>query len=74
LEGSWNLLSYQAVAAHQGVGVSGSIARAIAVPDSGLHHVVALHIARSTLSCHTPCQIRRERELFFVGKPSVIFA
>jgi exodeoxyribonuclease V alpha subunit len=59
--------------AHQGVGVSGSIARTIAVPDSGLHHLVALHIARSKWSCHTPCQLRRERELFFVGKAKCHF-
>ena len=34
-------LLYKAVWAHQGIGVSGSIARTIAVPDSGLQHLVA---------------------------------
>jgi hypothetical protein len=64
---------YQVVSADQGVGVSGSIARTIAVPDSGLHHLVALHIARSKWSYHTPCQLRREREPFFVGKAKCYF-
>jgi hypothetical protein len=34
LKDTWNLLSYKAVWAHQGIGVSGSIARTIAVPDT----------------------------------------